>query len=136
MLDLGNAVTITRTDAKNRSDFAGTFVSKKKPYKKTDHTTNVLLALLLAGHMRDHMAGKTSAGDAAASVWRGEGRGSHRRGRRAPLGEHVPGGSSGNRAARRYCGRQRQSTRFWCARPILRAAERRLQGSAQAAARD
>ena len=69
MLDLGNAVTITRADAKNHSDFAGTFVSKTKPYKKTDHITNVLLVLLLAGHMRDHMEGKTSAGDAAASVY-------------------------------------------------------------------
>lgn len=69
MLDLGNAVTITRTDTKRHRDFAGTFVSKEKPYKKTDHITNVLLTLLLAGHLRDNMAGKISASDAAASVY-------------------------------------------------------------------
>lgn len=69
MLDLGNAVTVTRADAKRQRDFAGTFVSRKNSYKKTDHITNVLLALLLAGRMRDRMAGKTPGPEAASHVY-------------------------------------------------------------------
>ena len=63
ILSFDNAVTVTDAQHKRYTDFCGSYLSKPRVYRKTEHVTDVLLAYLLSLSFQQYCDPVTSGHD-------------------------------------------------------------------------